>query len=101
MESEWYALFKAVQEAFYLRMIFEKSGFKIDPPLFIKEVNKACISYFKDPGDYKLIKHIDYRHFFVRDQVIDGRCNLIIYPVNINYQTSSLVFRLTPIHCLA
>ena len=72
MESEYYAVCKAVQEALYLRMLLEESGLRVDSPLVIKEDNKACISFSKDPGEHKRTKHIDYRHFFVRDQVNDG-----------------------------
>ena len=76
MESEYYAVCKAVQEALYLRMMFEETGLKVDSPLIIKEDNKACISFSKDPGEHKRTKHIDYRHFFVRDQVNDGEVQL-------------------------
>ena len=76
MESEYYAVCKAVQEALYLRMMFEKTGLKVDSPLTIREDNKACISFSKDPGEHKCTKHIDYRHFFVRDQVNDGEVSL-------------------------
>ena len=76
MESEYYAVCKAVQEALYLRMMFEETGLKVDSPLIIREDNKACISFSKDPGEHKRTKHIDYRHFFVRDQVNDGEVSL-------------------------
>ena len=72
MESEYYAVCKAVQEEFYLRMLFDETGLTVDSPLVIKEDNKACISFSKDPGEHKRTKHIDYRHFFVRGQVNDG-----------------------------
>ena len=63
---------KAVQEVLYLRMLLEETGLRVDSPLVIKEDNKACISFSKDPGEHRRTKHIDYRHFFVRDQVNDG-----------------------------
>jgi hypothetical protein len=72
MESEYYAVCKTTQEALYLRMLCEETGIKVDRPLIIKEDNKSCISFSKDPGSHKRTKHIDYRHFFVRDQVNDG-----------------------------
>jgi hypothetical protein len=69
MESEYYAVCKTTQEALYLRMLCEECGILVDKPLVIKEDNKSCISFSKDPGSHKRTKHIDYRHFFVRDQV--------------------------------
>ena len=47
-------------------------------PLIIKEYNKSCISFSKDPGSHKRTKHIDYRHFFVREQVNSGDIMLYI-----------------------
>ena len=47
-----------------------------DSPLIICEDNKARISFAKDPGDHKRTKLIDYRHFFVCDQVNDGEVSL-------------------------
>ena len=41
----------------------------VDKSLIIKEDNKSCISFSKDPGSHKRTKHIDYRHFFVREQL--------------------------------
>ena len=69
MESEYYAVCKTAQEALYLCMLCEESGILVDKPLVIKEDNKSCISFSKDPGSHKRTKHIDYRHFFVCDQV--------------------------------
>ena len=72
MESEYYAVCKTTQEALYIRMLCEETGIAINTPLVIREDNKSCISFSKDPGAHKRTKHIDYRHFFVRDQVNDG-----------------------------
>ena len=44
----------------------------VDRPLIVKEDNKSCISFSKDPDSHKRTKHIDYRHFFVREQVNSG-----------------------------
>ena len=55
-------------------MLREETGIGVNTPLVIKEDNKSCIAFMfsKDPGAQKRTKHIDNRHFFVRDQVIDG-----------------------------
>ena len=57
-------------------MLCEETGISVDRPLVIKEDSKSCISFSKDPGSHKRTKHIDYRHFFVRDQVNDGEITL-------------------------
>ena len=78
MESEYYAVCKTTQEALYLRMLCEESGMLVVRPLIIKEDNKSCIAFSKDPGSHKRTKHIDYRHFFVREQVNSGDIMLYI-----------------------
>ena len=76
MKSKYYTVCKTVQEALYLRILFEETGFKVDSPKIIKEDIKACISDSKDFGEHKRTKHIDYRHVIVRDQVNDDEVYL-------------------------
>ena len=59
MDSEYYAICKSVQEALYLRMLFEEVGLRVDSPLVIREDNRACIAFSKDPGEHTRTKHID------------------------------------------
>ena len=88
MESEYYAICKSVQEALYLRMLMEEVGLKVDKPLVIKEDNQACIAFSKDPGEHKRTKHIDYRHFFVRDHVNDGE--ILLEPIDSENQLADI-----------
>ena len=76
MEAEYFAVCKAVQEAIYLRMLFEESGIRVDTPLTIKEDNQACISFTKNPGEHSRTKHIDVRSCFVRQWVEHGELTL-------------------------
>ena len=39
-------------------MIFEETGLKLDSRLVIREENKACILFLKDPGKHKRTKNI-------------------------------------------
>ena len=72
MEAEYFAVCKAVQEAIYLRMLFEESGMKVESPLVIKEDNQSCIAFTKNPGEHSRTKHIDVRACFVRQWVEHG-----------------------------
>jgi hypothetical protein len=72
MEAEYFAVCKAVQEAIYLRMLFEESGMKVEAPLVIKEDNQSCIAFTKNPGEHSRTKHIDVRNCFVRQWVEHG-----------------------------
>ena len=79
---------KSVQEALYLRMLMEEVGLKVDKPLVIHEDNRACIAFSKDPGEHKRTKHIDYRHFFVRDYVNDGE--VLLEPIDSENQLADI-----------
>ena len=76
------------QEALYFRMLFEEPGLRVDNPLVIREDNRACIAFSKDPGEHKSTKHIDYRHFFVRDHVNDG--DILLEPVDSENQLADI-----------
>ena len=76
MEAEYFAVCKAVQEAIYLRMLFEESGIKVDTPLVVKEDNQSCIAFTKNPGEHSRTKHIDVRSCFVRQWVEHGELKL-------------------------
>ena len=80
MKSEYYAVCKAIQEALYLRMMFEETAHKVNSPLIIKEDNRACKTFSNGPGEHKRTKHIYYRHLFVRNQVNVGKVQLDVVP---------------------
>ena len=63
---------RRVQEAIYLRILFEESGMKVLLELVIKEDNQSCIAFTKNPGDHSRTKHIDVRACFVRQWVDYG-----------------------------
>ena len=88
MEAEYFAVCKAVQEAIYLRMLFEESGMKVDSPMVIKEDNMSCISFTKNPGEHGRTKHIDVRSCFVRQWVDYGE--LVLEPVPTKEQLADI-----------
>ena len=47
-------------------------GIEISRPIILKEDNKTCIDFSKNPGDHKRSKHIDCRYHFVRERVAAG-----------------------------
>ena len=89
MESEYYAVCKATQEAIYLRMLFEESGIKVDAPLTIFEDNQACIAFTKQPGEHTRTKHIDVRACFVRQWVEHGE--LVLEPIATKEQLADIL----------
>ena len=88
MEAEYFAVFKAVQEAIYLRILFEESGMKVDAPLIIKEDNQSCITFTMNPSDHSRTKHIDVRACFVRQWVDYGE--LVLEPIDTKEQLADV-----------
>ena len=72
MEAEYMAACAATQESLWLAMLMEQIGIEISRPIILKEDNKACIDFSKNPGDHKRSKHIDCRYHFVRERVAAG-----------------------------
>ena len=88
MEAEYYAVCKAVQEAIYLRMLFEETGINIELPLVVKEDNQACIAFTKQPGEHSRTKHIDVRSCFVRQWIERG--DLVLEPISTQCQLADV-----------
>ena len=88
MEAEYYAVCKTVQEAIYLRMLFEETGINIELPLVVKEDNQACIAFTKQPGEHSRTKHIDVRACFVRQWIERG--DLVLEPISTQHQLADV-----------
>ena len=69
-------------------MLFGEVGLRVDTLLVIRTDNRACIAFSKYPGKHKRTKHIDYRHFFVRDHVNDGK--VLLEPIDSEYQLADI-----------
>jgi hypothetical protein len=63
------AVAAAVQDAIYLRQLFNDLGFEQREPTVIYEDNQGCIALTENPVMHKRTKHIDIRHHFIREKV--------------------------------
>ena len=71
-EAEYMAVSAAVQDAIYLRKLFNDLGFEQREPTVIHEDNQGCIALTENPVMHKRTKHIDIRHHFIRERVESG-----------------------------
>lgn len=70
-ESEFVAACEGAKEAIWLtRMLNEISKFKSKPTLYID--NASAVKLVKNPEFHKRSKHIEVRHYFVREKYLDG-----------------------------
>ena len=73
-EAEIVAASEAAKEAVYLDALYKELGFKEDTaPIQLSLDNKAAIDSSYNPENHARTKHIDRRHYFVRELVEEGR----------------------------
>ena len=71
-EAEYYAMTHAFKEALWLRTFLEILKFPVPRPFPILSDNQAACSLSNSPAISARSKHIDIRHHFIRDHVLDG-----------------------------
>jgi hypothetical protein len=71
-EAEYYAMTHAFKEALWLRTFLEVLKFPVPRPFPILSDNQAACSLSNSPAISARSKHIDIRHHFIRDHVLDG-----------------------------
>ena len=73
-EAEIVAASEAAKEAIYLDRLYDELGFKeSSEPMQLALDNKAAIDSAYNPENHSRTKHIDRRHYFVRELVEEGR----------------------------
>ena len=77
-ESEIMAASEGAKEAVYLDRFLSELGFKdVDEPIRLSLDNKAAIDSSYNPENHSRTKHIDRRHYFIRELV---EMNRIVVP---------------------
>ena len=71
-EAEYYAMTHAFKEALWLRTFLELMKFPVPRPFPILSDNQAACSLSNSTAISARSKHIDIRHHFIRDHVLDG-----------------------------
>ena len=73
-EAEIVAASEAAKEAVHLDRLLDELGFKSsNQPVHLSLDNKAAIDSAYNPENHSRTKHIDRRHYFVRELVEEGR----------------------------
>ena len=71
-EAEYYAMTHAFKEALWIRTFLEILKFPVPRPFPILSDNQAACSLSNSPAISARSKHIDIRHHFICDHVLDG-----------------------------
>ena len=72
MEAEYYAMMHAFKEALCLHIFLEILKFPVPRPFPILSDNQAACSLSNSPVVSASSKHIDIRHHFICDHVLNG-----------------------------
>ena len=73
-EAEIMAASEAAKEAVFLNGLISELGFKDDSePIHLHCDNKAAVDSAYNPENHARTKHIDRRHYFIRELVEDGK----------------------------
>ena len=71
-EAEVVALSEAAEEGVYLRRFLADLGFGSDPPTAVATDNTGAKALSYNPEHHEKVKHVERRHFYVRELVEDG-----------------------------
>ena len=75
-EAEYVALVVAVKEILWLIQFFKEVGSPLNLPIFIFGDNTASIALAKDPVNHERTKHIDIKHHFLRQHIMEKTIQL-------------------------
>jgi len=82
-EAEYIALTAAVQEAKFLRQLYQDM-YGLQENVCIHVDNQGAIALAKNPVQHQRSKHIDIRYHFVRDEIQSGNVRLEYIPTELN-----------------
>ena len=71
-EAEVVALSEAAKEGVYLRRFLEDLGFSTPSPTSVATDNTGAKALAYNPEHHERVKHVERRHFYVRELVEDG-----------------------------
>jgi hypothetical protein len=75
-EAEYMAINDVAKEIMWMRMILGELGLKVVTPTIIYVDNQPAIRISENDSEHDRTKHIDIRHYFIRDLIKNGDIKL-------------------------
>ena len=75
-EAEYISAVAAGQEIIWLHNLFSEFGYALDAPSTLYVDNQSAISVAKNPEHHGRMKHLDLRHYWLRDVVEIGQIDV-------------------------
>ena len=84
-EAEYVSLSAATQEAVWLRRLLQDFTFEYhqEEPTVIKEDNQGTIAIARNPVSHSRTKHIDIKHHYVRESIVNRHVTLEYCPTEL------------------
>jgi hypothetical protein len=79
-EAEYYAMTASAMEAKWLRSMLNELGFPQWAATLLYGDNQGCLHLSKHVTNHQRTKHIDIKHHFIRDLVLDNVISLLYIP---------------------
>jgi hypothetical protein len=91
-EAELYSLCEGVKEALFLKQWFEHYKGK-SPYIELREDNKGTLEVADHSTNHNNMKHVDVKHFFVREHVSKG--HIVLKYIDTNNQLADILTKAT------
>ena len=82
-EAEYMAMGLSTQEAIYLQRFTSDFNLSTDPVLLYVD-NQGALDLVKNPVNHARTKHIDIKHHFVREKLVEGVIDYQYAPTDVN-----------------
>ena len=79
-EAEYISATSAAQEILWLRNLFQEIGYEIEGASSLYLDNQSAIAVSKNPEYHGRMKHLDLRHYWLRDVVKEGKIDVKYIP---------------------
>ena len=79
-EAEYISAVQAGQEIIWLRNLFTEFGYTFNTGSKLYMDNQSAISVAKNPEHYGRMKHLDLRHYWLRDIVDSSQIDVLYIP---------------------
>jgi hypothetical protein len=82
-EAEYMAISDVIKEVMWMRILLTELDLKIETPTMIYVDNQSAIKISENDTAHDRTKHIDIRHFYIRDLIESGEVKLAWVPTEL------------------
>lgn len=84
VEAEYMAFTRAIQQLLWINKFLDEVGLPQDRPGIIRADNNGAIATTKNDKNHRRTKHIDIKHYFIKEHVASGTIDFVYIPSSQN-----------------